>query len=99
VLPIISGWENINELVFMHDGVPPHFALGIRAWLEQKFPGCWLGQRGPHEWPARSPGLKPGDFFLWGWAKEEVYWAKSRTLEQLEDWIWKVITNVPHDFL
>jgi len=35
----------------------------------------------------------------WGWAKEEVYRAKSHTLEQLEDRIRKVITNVPHDFL
>ena len=23
--PIISGWENIDELVFMHDGASPHF--------------------------------------------------------------------------
>jgi hypothetical protein len=41
----------------------------------------------------------PCDFFLWGWAKEEVYWAKPRTMEQLEDRIWNIITNVPHDFL
>jgi len=58
-----------------------------------------LGRRGPHEWPARSPDLTPCDFSLWGWAKEEVYRAKSHTLGQLEDRIWKVITNVPHDFL
>jgi hypothetical protein len=31
-------------------------------------------------------------------AKEGVYWAKPRTVEQLEDGIWNVITNVPHDF-
>jgi len=35
----------------------------------------------------------------WGWAKEEVYRAKCHTLEQLEDRIRKVITNVSHDFL
>jgi len=28
-----------------------------------------------------------------------VYWAKPRTMEQLEDRIRNVITNVPHDFL
>jgi len=99
VWPMISGWENIDELVFMHDGAPPHFALGVRAWLDQKFPGRWLGRRGPHEWPARSPDLTPCDFFLWGWAKEEVYRAKSHTLEQLKGRIRKVITNVPHDLL
>jgi len=37
--------------------------------------------------------------FLWGWAKEEVYWAKPCTMEQLEDRILNVITNVPRDFL
>jgi len=35
----------------------------------------------------------------WGWAKEEVYRTKYHTLEQLEDRIRKVITNVPNDFL
>jgi len=84
VWPIVSGWENIDELVFMHDGAPPHFALSVRAWLKQKFPGRWLGRRGPHEWPARSPDLTPCEFFLWGWAKEELYRAKPRTMEQLE---------------
>ena len=59
----------------------------------------WLGRRGPHEWPARSPDLTPCDFFLWGWAKEEVYRAKPRTMEQLEDRIRNIITNVPHNFL
>ena len=97
--PIVFGRENIDELVFMHDGAPPHFALSVRAWLDQKFPGRWLGRRGPHEWPARSPDFTPCDFFLWGWAKEEVYWAKPRTMEQLEDRSRKVITSVPHDFL
>jgi len=36
------------------------------------------------------------EMVAWGWAKEEVYRAKSHTLE---DRIRKVITNVPHDFL
>jgi len=58
-----------------------------------------LGRRGPHEWPARSLDLKACDFSLWDWSKEEVYRAKSHTLEQLEDRIRKVITNVPHDYL
>ena len=30
---------------------------------------------------------------------EEVYRAKPRTMEKLEDRIRNVITNVPHDFL
>jgi len=39
------------------------------------------------------------EMVAWGWAKEEVYRAKSHTLEKLEDRIRKVITNVAHDFL
>jgi hypothetical protein len=56
--PIVSGWENIDELVFMHGGATPYFVLNIYARLYQKFPGRWLGQ-GPHKWPARSPDLMP----------------------------------------
>jgi len=40
---IVSGWENIDELVLMYHGAPPHFALSVRAWLDQKFPERWLG--------------------------------------------------------
>jgi len=47
----------------------------------------------------RSPDPTPCDFFLWAWAKEEVYRAKPCTMEQLEDRIRNVITNVPHGFL
>jgi hypothetical protein len=77
----VSGWENIDELVFMPNGAPPHFALSVRSWLDRKFPGRWLGRRGPQEWPEIIPDLKPFDFFLWGWAKEEVYRTKPRTIE------------------
>ena len=62
VWPNVSGWESIDELVFMHDGAPPHFAPSVGAWLNQKFPGRWRGQRGPHEWPAKSPDLSPVHF-------------------------------------
>jgi hypothetical protein len=37
VWPIVSGWENIDELVFMHDGPLPHFTVSVRACLYQKF--------------------------------------------------------------
>ena len=99
VWPIVSAGENIDELVFMHHGTPPRFALSVCAWLDQTFLERWLVRRGPHEWPARRPDLTPCDFFLWGWAKEGVYREKPRIMEQLEDRIPNVITSVPHDFL
>jgi hypothetical protein len=89
----------INYLSLMQDGAPPHFALDVRDWLDRHFPGRWLGRRGPHERPARSPDLTPCDFFLWGWPKEEVYRTKPTTLNELEDRIRHVLTNVPQEFL
>ena len=75
-----------------------HARWYVPGWI-RSFRDDGLGRRGPHEWPAGSPHLTPCDFFLWGWAKEEVYWAKPRTMEQLEDRIRNVITSVPHDSL
>ena len=43
VWPVVPGRENIDELVFIHDGTPLHFALSVGAWLDLKFPGRWLG--------------------------------------------------------
>lgn len=99
VWPVVSTWENIDELIFMQDGAPPHFALVVREWLDARFPGRWLGRRGPHEWPSRSPDLTPCDFFLWGWVKEEVYRSKPKTLEELEDRIRGVMSTIPAEFL
>ncbi|PSN58080.1 hypothetical protein C0J52_06513 [Blattella germanica] len=90
VSPMVSAWDNINDVIFMQDGAPPHFANVVRAWLDEMFPG-----RVPHEWPARSLDLTPCDFFLWGWAKDEVYRTKPHILEQLEARIQYVITRLP----
>ena len=64
VWPIISAWDNIEDLIFMQDGAPPHFAIVVREWLNAQFPGKWMGRRGSYEWPARNPDLTPCDFFL-----------------------------------
>ena len=99
VWPVVSTWDNINDTIFMQDGAPPHFALTVWEWLDNHFPGRWLGRRGPLEWPARSPDLTPCDFFLWGWVKEEIYRRRPQTLSELETLIQTVLTSVPLDFL
>ena len=38
VWPIISAWENIENLIFMQDGAPPHFAIVVCEWLNVQFP-------------------------------------------------------------
>ena len=54
VWPIISAWDNIEDLIFMQDGAPPHFAIVVREWLNAQFPEKWMGCRGSHEWTTRS---------------------------------------------
>ena len=83
VWPKVAVWENIDDLVFVQDGVPPYFAPTLRARLDQHFPGRRLGRRGPHEWPPRSPYLTPFDFYLWGYIKEEVHKTKPRNWKTL----------------
>ena len=99
IWPVISTWENIEDLIFMQDGAPPHFAIVVREWLNAHFPRRWMGRRGPHERPARSPNLTPCDFFLWGWLKEQVNSTKRTTLEELEGRIREVMSSIPQEFL
>ena len=84
VWPVVSTWPNRNELVFMQDGTPPHYAMVVCNWLDRHFEQRWLGRAGPHEYPARSPDLTPCDFFLWGYVKEQVYKTGPQTIDQLE---------------
>jgi hypothetical protein len=54
---------------FQHDGAAPHFSRDARNFLNCRFPGRWSGRGGPHNWPARSPRLRPLDYCVWGWMK------------------------------
>jgi len=65
------------------DGAPPRYAVVVRDWLNTTFPRLWIGQRGPIEWPPRSPDLPPLDFYVWGYMKDKVYAVQINTKEQL----------------
>ena len=97
IMPEINQMN--KDVIFMQDGAPPHYANIVRNLLNNAFPGRWIGRRGPYDWPARSPDLTPCDFFLWGWAKDQVYRREPRTIDELEDVIHDVISNVPVEFL
>ena len=62
-----------RRMWFQHDGAPVHSTRIVRDWLDQRFPGRWIGRGGPVSWPLRSPDLNPLDFFLWGHVKAYVY--------------------------
>ena len=83
--PEVQRRTRVRRLWFQQDGAPAHYDRQVRQWLDQKFPGRWLGRRGPIEWPPRSCDLTPCDFFLWGVIKERVYATKPRDLEDLKD--------------
>ena len=72
-----------RHLWYQLDGAPAHFTLPVRQWLDQHFPGRWIGSGGPVAWPARSPDLTPLDFFLWGSMKEKVYQTEIASREEL----------------
>ena len=82
-------WPAVRRrgLTFQQDGAPAHYSLRVRQWLEKKFPGRWIGRRGPINWPPRSPDLTPCDYFLWGWMKERVYRDRATSTAQLRELI------------
>jgi hypothetical protein len=69
---------------FMHDGVPLHFSLVLRAFLNDRYPRQWIGRGGPTEWPARSPDLNPLDFYMWGHLKSVGYTTPVSDVMELQ---------------
>jgi hypothetical protein len=45
--------------IFQQDGGPPHFHRDVTTFLDETFPGRWVGRGGPTAWPPRSPDLTP----------------------------------------
>lgn len=71
------------QMYFQHDGAPAHFDRRVKQYLDQRFPGVWIGRGGPISWPPRSPDLTPLDYNLWGWFKNDVYKVKVDTRDAL----------------
>ena len=59
-----------GHLYFQRERTPPHSSREVRNFLNSRFPGRWIGRRGPHNWPARSPDVSPLDYCVWGWMKK-----------------------------
>ena len=49
---------------FQQDGTLPHYAVKVRDFLDEQFPGRWISRPGPVEWSPRSTGLSPVDLFI-----------------------------------
>ncbi|CAF0839836.1 unnamed protein product [Rotaria sp. Silwood1] len=97
IVPAIKSRMNLEEIFYMHDGAPAHYAQSVRYFLHETFPDRWIGRRGPIEWPARSPDLTPTDYFLWGVIKDRVYATKPKDLQELEDAIITEMESLPEE--
>ncbi|EFA12994.1 hypothetical protein TcasGA2_TC005259 [Tribolium castaneum] len=88
-----------RQLIFMHDGVPLHFARRVRRHLDRHLPERWIGRGGSLHWPARSPDLTPCDFFLWGVVKEKVYKTAPTTVDDMKDRIRAAFAEITPEIL
>ena len=88
-----------QDIFFQQDGAQPHYALIVRAFLDEKFRDRWNGRRGPVDWPPRSPHLKPPDFWLWGFLKEQVYGRQPQNVDHLRTLITEAINAIPQDVI
>ena len=77
---------NIRQTMWIQlDGAPAHFSTGVRTYLNRKFPNKWIGRGGSIDWPPRSPGLTPMDYFLWGYVKNLVFNTPPTTPENMQE--------------
>jgi len=66
-------------MYFQHDRTLPHCSCEVRNFVNCRFPGRWMGRGNPHNWPARSPDVRPLDYCIWGWMEELDYGVKVLT--------------------
>jgi len=88
-----------NRIIFQQDGAGPHNARIVTNYLNQQFPGRWMGRYGPIHWPARSPDLNPLDFFLWGYCKEVIYRRLPENVEELNDRLHYAIWDIENEVM
>ena len=90
------AWSQLQRkrLYLQHDGAEPHYTVIVGEWFDEKFPGRWIGSRGPFDWPARSSDLTSCDFFLWGYLKDIVLKEPCTSIMQLQNRIQEVCTGI-----
>ena len=79
-----QSWTRMGTSLHYSSKTGRHYRIEVRRWLDQQFPGHWIDQRGPVEWPPRSPDLTPMDFYLWGHLKSIMYQKKIRNMDHLK---------------
>ena len=79
------------------DGAPPHTARLTMAYLQDRFGDRLISKGAEFQWAPHSQDLSVLDFFLWGYAKYEVYKENPQDIPQLKDAIASFIGSIPAD--
>lgn len=97
---VVPNEIDFQRLWFQQDGCPAHNTRAVRTFLMEVFGDHVISNNGPVSWPARSPDLTPLDFYLWGWAKNEIYeFDPPENLEILEERLRDVFNSVNENTL
>ena len=75
---------DLKKLWFQQDGTTPHTAVETRKLLSEKSEDRLISLKAFHIWAPHSPDLSPLDFFLWGYAKDNVYKNKPTSISELK---------------
>lgn len=94
IVPQLQQRDDFEELYFQQDGAPAHYSLAVRQYLDDVFPGKWIGRRGAVEFPPRSPDLTPMDFCVWGIVKDSVFSKRPRSLADLRQFIFESLSDI-----
>ena len=91
VVPELIRLGKASFAIFREDGAPPLFNRDICQYFSKVFPNQWIGRSGPVRWAPRSRNLYLLDFFLWKYAKNNIYKSRIRNLDELKV---KIIENI-----
>jgi hypothetical protein len=78
--PFLTALWKKRHGYFMQDGTKAHSANYSMNVLNEVSEDSLIGQR---LWPARSPGLNPCDFYLWGNLKNNMHSSNPHTSDEL----------------
>jgi len=62
LIPQSNEDDQEGSIHFQQEGAPPHYLGEVREYLNNRFPGRWIGRAAPIAWPQRSPDFIPLDF-------------------------------------
>jgi hypothetical protein len=73
LIPQLDEGEQEGRIHFQQDCAPPHYLEEVREYLNNRFPGRWIGRVAPIAWPPRSTDFTPLGFSFWRFHKNLVF--------------------------